>query len=202
MKKSLIAFTVILFLSGCSLRFFTTKPLTGQIPSTDKTVLEGTKLSAASRASTDGTYPVYQRLYDTTWYQTEKEIDDGKLEVETEFVFFDKDSSVFEIEVENGRVERPDADDYAVIRPVKEIKHISDNRKDPDDMNAWVVSKSDGEGELEYEAYWLYTDHILYITEGETPPVAEQLMTLVMDHLYEGKDTERFLLSTTPAPQP
>lgn len=196
MKKSLIAFTVILFLSGCSLRFFTTKPLTGQIPSTDKTVLEGTKLSAASRASTDGTYPVYQRLYDTTWYQTEKEIDDGKLEVETEFVFFDKDSSVFEIEVENGRVERPDKDDYAVLIPVKELTYESENRPDGTDMNAWIVSKSDGEGELEYEAYWLYTDHILYITEGDTAAEAEALMISVMNSLREGDDTERFLLST------
>lgn len=196
MKKSLIVVTVILFLSGCSLRYFATKPLTGQIPSIDKTVLEGTKLSAASRAATDETYPVYQRLYDTTWYRTDKEFDNGRLDVETEFVFFNQDSSVFEIEVENGRVERPEKDDYAVLTPVKELTYVSENRPDGTDMNAWIISKLDGEGEREYEAYWLYTDHILYITEGDTAAEAEFLMKVVMDSLREGDDTERFLLST------
>ena len=148
----------------------------------------------------DGTYAVWQRLYDTTWYQTEKEIDDGRLDVETEFVFFNADSSVFEVEVENGRAERPDRDDYAVLTPVKAITYTSENRPDGNDQNAWIVSKLDGEGEREFEAYWLYKEDILYITEGDSAQEAEQMMTFVMDDLFEGDDTERYLLSVSPAP--
>lgn len=203
MKRPMIAATALLLFAGCTQNFYSDKPITGQIPSIDKTKLEGTKPAADSRsADASKTYPVYERLYDTTWYQTEKEIDDGKLEIETEFVFFNQDSSVFEVEVENGRAERPDKDDYAALTPVKELTHTSANRTDGTDMNAWIVKKLDGEGELEYEAYWLYTDHILYITEGDTEAQAEQLMIKVMDSLREGDDTERYLLSTTPAPTP
>ena len=150
-------------------------------------------------AADDGTFAVWQRLYDTTWYQTEKEFDDGRLEVETEFVFFNSDSSVFEVEVENGRAERPDRDDYAVLTPIKAITYTSDNRTDGNDQNAWIVSKLDGEGEREYEAYWLYKEDILYITEGDHESEVEEQMKRVMDNLREGDDTERYLLSTKEA---
>ena len=204
MKKTMIAATALLLFAGCTQNFYADKPITGQIPSIDKTKLEGTRPAANSRSTsevTEKTYPVYQRLYDTTWYQTEKETDDGKLEIETEFVFFNQNSSVFEVEVENGRAERPDKDDYADLTPVKELTYTSENRPDGTDMNAWIVKKLDGEGELEYEAYWLYTDHILYITEGDTEAQAERLMIAVMNSLREGNDTERYLLSTAPAPK-
>lgn len=204
MKKTMIAATALLLFAGCTQNFYADKPITGQIPSIDKTKLEGTRPATNSRSTsevTEKTYPVYQRLYDTTWYQTEKETDDGKLEIETEFVFFNQNSSVFEVEVENGRAERPDKDDYADLTPVKELTYTSENRPDGTDMNAWIVKKLDGEGELEYEAYWLYTDHILYITEGDTEAQAERLMIAVMNSLREGNDTERYLLSTAPAPK-
>ena len=200
--KRLLTFALTgALLTGCLYNYGSDKPLTGQIPSTDKFKLEGTKISSrAMKPADDGTYAVWQRLYDTTWYQTEKEFDDGRLEVETEFVFFNADSSVFEVEVENGRAERPDRDDYAVLTPVKEITYTSENRPDGNDQNAWIVSKLDGEGELEFEAYWLYKEDILYITEGDSVQEAEQMMTFVMDYLFEGDDTERYLLSVSPAP--
>ena len=130
---------------------------------------------------------------------TEKEFDDGRLDVETEFVFFNSDSSVFEVEVENGRAERPDRDDYAVLTPIKAITYTSDNRTDGNDQNAWIVSKLDGEGEREYEAYWLYKEDILYITEGDHESEVEEQMKRVMDNLREGDDTERYLLSVKEA---
>ena len=203
MKKLLTFALTGALLTGCLYDYNSNKPLTGQIPSTDKTKLEGTKLSSSSRkmepAADDGTFAVWQRLYDTTWYQTEKEFDDGRLEVETEFVFFNSDSSVFEVEVENGRAERPDRDDYAVLTPIKAITYTSDNRTDGNDQNAWIVSKLDGEGEREYEAYWLYKEDILYITEGDHESEVEEQMKRVMDNLREGDDTERYLLSTKEA---
>ena len=201
MKKLLTFALTGALLTGCLYDYNSNKPLTGQIPSTDKEKLEGTKLSSRKMepAADDGTYAVWQRLYDTTWYQTEKEFDDGRLDVETEFVFFNSDSSVFEVEVENGRAERPDRDDYAVLKPIRAITHTSDNRTDGNDQNAWIVSKLDGEGDLEYEAYWLYKEDILYITEGDHESEVEEQMKRVMDNLREGNDTERYLLSTKEA---
>lgn len=201
MKKLLTFALTGALLTGCLYDYNSNKPLTGQIPSTDKTKLEGTKLSSRKMepAADDGTYAVWQRLYDTTWYQTEKEFDDGRLDVETEFVFFNSDSSVFEVEVENGRAERPDRDDYAVLTPIRAITHTSANRTDGNDQNAWIVSKLDGEGEREYEAYWLYKEDILYITEGDHESEVEEQMKRVMDNLREGDDTERYLLSTKEA---
>lgn len=200
MKKLLTFALTGALLTGCLYDYNSNKPLTGQIPSTDKTKLEGTKLSSRKmEPAADGTFAVWQRLYDTTWYQTEKEFDDGRLEVETEFVFFNSDSSVFEVEVENGRAERPDRDDYAVLTPIKAITYTSDNRTDGNDQNAWIVSKLDGEGEREYEAYWLYKEDILYITEGDHESEVEEQMKRVMDNLREGDDTERYLLSVKEA---
>ena len=201
MKKLLTFALTGALLTGCLYDYNSNKPLTGQIPSIDKEKLEGTKLSSRKMepAADDGTYAVWQRLYDTTWYQTEKEFDDGRLDVETEFVFFNSDSSVFEVEVENGRAERPDRDDYAVLKPIRAITHTSDNRTDGNDQNAWIVSKLDGEGDLEYEAYWLYKEDILYITEGDHESEVEEQMKRVMDNLREGNDTERYLLSTKEA---
>lgn len=200
MKKLLTFALTGVLLTGCLYDYNSNKPLTGQIPSTDKTKLEGTKLSSRKmEPAADGTYAVWQRLYDTTWYQTEKEIDDGRLDVETEFVFFNSDSSVFEVEVENGRAERPDRDDYAVLTPIRAITHTSPNRADGNDQNAWIVSKLDGEGEREYEAYWLYKEDILYITEGDHESEVEEQMKRVMDNLREGDDTERYLLSVKEA---
>ena len=201
MKKLLTFALTGALLTGCLYDYNSNKPLTGQIPSIDKEKLEGTKLSSRKMepAADDGTYAVWQRLYDTTWYQTEKEFDDGRLDVETEFVFFNSDSSVFEVEVENGRAERPDRDDYAVLTPIKAITYTSDNRTDGNDQNAWIVSKLDGEGDLEYEAYWLYKEDILYITEGDHESEVEEQMKRVMDNLRDGDDTERYLLSTKEA---
>lgn len=201
MKKLLTFALTGALLTGCLYDYNSNKPLTKQIPSIDKEKLEGTKLSSRKMepAADDGTYAVWQRLYDTTWYQTEKEFDDGRLEVETEFVFFNSDSSVFEVEVENGRAERPDRDDYAVLTPIRAITYTSDNRTDGNDQNAWIVSKLDGEGEREYEAYWLYKEDILYITEGDHESEVEDQMKRVMDNLREGDDTERYLLSTKEA---
>lgn len=201
MKKLLTFALTGALLTGCLYDYNSNKPLTGQIPSIDKEKLEGTKLSSRKMepAADDGTYAVWQRLYDTTWYQTEKEFDDGRLDVETEFVFFNSDSSVFEVEVENGHAERPDRDDYAVLTPIKAITYTSDNRTDGNDQNAWIVSKLDGEGDLEYEAYWLYKEDILYITEGDHESEVEEQMKRVMDNLRDGDDTERYLLSTKEA---
>lgn len=202
MKKLFLLMSTVLIM-GCAFNYMTKKPITGQIPSTDKMKLEGSKVSKVAReVATDEkkTYPVYQRLYDTVWFQTEEDEDDGEIEIETEFVFFNDDALCFEVEVENGKAEYPDEDDYTELKPVKEITHTSSNRTDGNDMNAWVMSKKsifeDDEDDLEYEAYWLYKDDILYITEEDSAEKAEEEMIKIMNNLSEGDEDEKFLLST------
>ena len=75
--KRLLTFALTgALLTGCLYNYGSDKPLTGQIPSTDKFKLEGTKISSrAMKPADDGTFAVWQRLYDTTWYQTEKEFE-------------------------------------------------------------------------------------------------------------------------------
>ena len=44
-----------------------------------------------------------ERLYSTTWYRSEKEYDDGRLEeIEEEFLYFDENSRMCKWEYENG----------------------------------------------------------------------------------------------------
>lgn len=85
------------------------KMVTKNIPSEDFKIKKGRPLQSTKTISTDtriGNFNLIERLYDTVWYQTEKDYDDGKLEVETEFVIFDNKSWVVEREMENGRMEK------------------------------------------------------------------------------------------------
>ena len=61
------------------------KMLTENIPSDDKNVREGSALDstkAVTRAEAEdpADFNLIERLYDTVWFQTEEEFDDGKLE--------------------------------------------------------------------------------------------------------------------------
>lgn len=196
MKKLMsLALLVALVFGGCTVDFRKNKPITGQIPSTDKLVLNGTKVSRAA-GNEKKEWNVIDRLYDTIWFQTEQEYDDGQIETETEFVFFNPNSSVFELEVENGRAELPEADDYADLELVSVIDYTSELRPDGTDMNAWIVRKTErgNEREVEYEAYWLYSENVLYITEGDSEASVREKMIRIMDSLENGHD-EKFLLS-------
>ena len=175
------------------------KMLTKNIPSEDKTVKEGRALDSKSLVTrATGDFNLIERLYDTVWFQTEEEFDDGKLETETEFVIFDDKSYIVEREMENGKMEKVEADDFAKLTFIKDV--LIDGETSPK-RNAVIAkneSTDDGELEMEYEGYWLVDAHNLYIVEGDTQAQAERLLKLVIAKpgAAEFLDTEKYLLST------
>ena len=205
MKKILL---ILLFsVTACSTnKDLVGKMLTENIPSQDKAIKEGTPLNSTrtvTRAA--GDFNLIERLYDTVWFQTEKELDDGVVEVETEFVIFDDKSWIVEREMENGRMERVEADDFAKLTwitdiPTKEEEEAIDGKTVS--RNAAIArneSIDDGELEMEYEGYWLKDNHNLYIVEGNSEAEAERLLKLVIANptAAEYLDTEKYTLSTT-----
>lgn len=63
-------------------------------------------------------YSVLTRLYSTVWFQTEEEQDNGKVETESTFLYFNKDSKVEERELETGE---PDESEYSTVEIVEGI---------------------------------------------------------------------------------
>lgn len=168
------------------------KILTGNIPSTDKQVLTGRSLSArsaskaASRATTE--YGLIERLYDTVWYQTEEEFDDGRLEVETELVAFNANSWVVEREIENGIMERVERDDYKQLTFVEGLNA---------DSNSVIVSAREADGDIEYEGYWLEDEYNLYIVEADSQDrVRTRLEAIRNSPATANRKAEKYLLST------
>ena len=180
------------------------KMVTKNIPSEDFKIKKGRPLQSTKTISTDtriGNFNLIERLYDTVWYQTEKDYDDGKLEVETEFVIFDNKSWVVEREMENGRMEKVDSDDYARLVWLTDVA-LSGETVDPvskqtASRNAAIV-KNWSRDEVEYEGYWLKDELNLYIVEADTPNEAKAALALIIanPNLSEFLDTEKYLLST------
>ncbi|WP_234944327.1 hypothetical protein [Brachyspira intermedia] len=131
MKKIILIISILSVLAvACNSKQAPTvgdKPLTTNVPSDDKTVKEGTPLaswngnsqsitvnaSVAGNNAGDNTaaaqeFDLLQRLYSTTWYQSEEESDDGRLETEETFVFFNENSEMIEREYENGIIDGRD----------------------------------------------------------------------------------------------
>ena len=175
------------------------KMLTENIPSDDKTVKEGRALDSKSLVTrATGDFNLIERLYDTVWFQTEEEFDDGKLETETEFVIFDDKSYIVEREMENGKMEKVEADDFAKLTFIKDV--LIDGETPPK-RNAVIAkneSTDDGELEMEFEGYWLKDEYNLYIVEADDAVEAERLLKLVIASptAAEYTDTEKYLLST------
>ena len=119
-------------------------------------------------------YNALDRLYDTVWFQTEQDEDDGVVEVETEFLFFKQFGDgvkIEEREMENGFMEEPDSDDeYETLTDI-------DDTIDTTDLNAFVALNTKYENgvadEAEYEGYWLKDAKTLYVIDGDN----EQLVT-------------------------
>ena len=178
--------------------------VTKNIPSEDFKIKKGRPLQSTKTISTDtriGNFNLIERLYDTVWYQTEKDYDDGKLEVETEFVIFDNKSWVVEREMENGRMEKVDSDDYARLVWLTDVA-LSGETVDPvskqtASRNAAIV-KNWSRDEVEYEGYWLKDEFNLYIVEADTQNEAKAALALIIanPNLSDFLDTEKYLLST------
>lgn len=182
--------------------------VTKNIPSINKSVKDGTantqnsvSLSVSAQANAQaagdvtliedknpatGTYSVLERLYSTTWYQSENDYDDGKLETEETFIFFDPSSKMVQREYENGVLDG--RDEYSTLDWVADITlTVGDFAplQGEQSRNACIVKNkemNDNDRDTEYEAYFLYDENTLYIVDGDTEAeVSIELQELIKD---------------------
>ncbi len=213
MKKNiLIGLSTIVLIISCnnsSSEPTVNKPLTTNVPSADKTKKEGTPLSefntaggtiegraVAQQQTGNKTYPLNERLYSSTWYQSEEDYDDGVLETEEVFVFFDQDSKKSKREYENGRL---DETDYANLQHIENIS-TGDNTGN-NDQNAVIVKvKEQGDDDYEYEGYYMTDDRkTLYIVEEDSQSSAKSKLTELINDVKGGRANnhkdKKYLLS-------
>lgn len=109
-------------------------------------------------------YSVLTRLYSTVWFQTEEEQDDGKVETESIFLYFNEDSKVEERELETGE---PDESEYSTVEIVEGIELVTSQNNDANrDRNACVVKNTEiGDNDSEYQLYYLKDKNTLYVIE-------------------------------------
>ena len=213
------------------------KPVTANIPSTDKTVLEGrapgtsaVSVSARSAVSarsvapaplaagelggeidvTPGSeYNLLERLYSTTWYRSEKEYDDGRLEeIEEEFLYFDENSRMCKREYENGR---PDDTEYAKLTCLESFRTKASESND--NANACIVlNKEMGDDDRDFEGYYLPDENTLYVIDGDDVNIMHKLAELISrvegvegkddykGYDHDNDDIDRYILSTVSEP--
>ena len=209
------------------------KPVTANIPSTDKTVLEGrapgtsavsvsarSAVSARSSAPAAGTpealgtkieikegeYTLLERLYSTTWYRSEKEYDDGRLEeIEEEFLYFDENSRMCKREYENGR---PDDTEYAKLTCLESFR--TNEREDNKNAKACIVLNEEmGDDDRDFEGYYLPDEDILYVIDGDDGDIKHKLAELISrvegkddfkGYDHDNDDIDRYILSTVSEP--
>lgn len=180
--------------------------VTKNIPSINKSVKDGTpntqssvSLSVSAQATAQaygdvtlvedknpatGTYSVLERLYSTTWYQSESDYDDGKLETEETFIFFDPSSKMVQREYENGVLDG--RDEYSALEWITDITLTLGDfapLQGEQSRNACIVKNkemNDNDRDTEYEAYFLYNENTLYIVDGDTEAeVSRELQQLI-----------------------
>lgn len=117
-----------------------------------------------SKAENERVYSVLTRLYSTVWFQTEEEQDNGKVETESTFLYFNEDSKVEERELETGE---PDESEYSTVEIVEGIELVTSQNNDADrDRNACVVKNTEiGDNDSEYQLYYLKDENTLYVIE-------------------------------------
>lgn len=189
------------------------KPLTTIVPSDDKTVKTGTLLSQwngssqslainasasvnnAAAETTATEYNLLERLYSTTWYQSEEDMDDGRLETEEEFVFFNEKSEMVKREYENGIVDG--RDDYATLEWLEDI--TIPNAQANKDKNACIVKNTEFgkyETDMEYEGYYLVDRDTLYIVDGDTQDEVKRKLDDIISGNTQRYTEDKFVLST------
>ena len=217
MKKIILILTILASIAAVSCNSKQSpmdKPLTTNVPSDDKTVKEGTLLSewdgnagtalainasvSANAVSTQAAanaqeYTLLERLYSTVWYQSESDYDDGRLETEEEFVFFNENSEMVKREYENGRIDG--RDDYSQLQWVADITlKVQDAKKS---RNACIVKNIEKDGfgyDMEYEGYYLVDRNTLYIVDGDTEDIVRRKLENAINGRIDPED--KFVLST------
>lgn len=221
MKKIILVLTILASIAAvsCNSKQAPTigdKPLTSNVPSDDKTVKTGTPLSQwndsdanksitvnASVAANNNTgntqtpkeYNLLERLYSTTWYQSESDYDDGRLETEEEFVFFNENSYMVKREYDNGRIDG--RDEYSKLDVVAEITIAGVNEKI--NRNACIVQNTeigDPDLEKEYEGYYLVDRDTLYIVDGDTEDIVRRKLNDIISGNTQRYIEDKFVLST------
>lgn len=161
---------------------------------TDPTLVENT-------TQENGTFTLLERLYSTTWYQSEKDEDDGKIETNETFIFFNENSEVVEREYENGVLDG--RDEYSTLEWVADIVVSSGTiaqLSDEKSRNACIVknTEKDDERDTDYEAYYLADKDTLYIVDGKTKEdVSTKLKQLIKNIAKNPKGTndDKYVLS-------
>ena len=210
MKKIIFILSILSILSiACNSNSAPTigdKPLTSNVPSDDKTKKEGTPLSQwndsdanisinLAKASTLNTteYTLLDRLYSTVWYQSESDYDDGRLETEEEFIFFNSASEICKREYENGRIDG--RDEYSTLRYINDVNipNAQANR----DRNACIVQNIEKyDNDADYEGYYLVDRNTLYIVDGDRKEEVEnKLNDIIKGNTYRYLE-DKFVLST------
>ena len=107
-------------------------------------------------------YSVLTRLYSTVWFQTEEEYDNGRVETESTFLYFDGDSEIEERELETGE---PDESEYSTVEIVDGIELVTSQNNDANrDRNACVVKNTErDDNDSEYQLYYLKDENTLYV---------------------------------------
>lgn len=144
------------------------------------------ELKETTDTGTGTTYSVLERLYSTTWYQSEEDYDDGKLETNETFIFFNENSEVVEREYENGVLDG--RDEYSALTWIADIvvQNGSIAQLSGDySRNACIVQNkemNDNDRDTEFEAYYLADEDTLYIVDGDTrDKVSRELQQLIKD---------------------
>lgn len=116
-----------------------------------------------NKAENERVYSVLTRLYSTVWFQTEEEQDDGRVETETTFLFFNENSEIEERELETGE---PDESDYSKLDIVDIDLITSQDNDESRNKNACVVKNTEIVGnDKEFELYYLKDKNTLYVIE-------------------------------------
>lgn len=117
-----------------------------------------------SKSESEKAYSVLTRLYSTVWFQTEEEQDNGRVETESTFLYFNEDSKVEERELETGE---PDESEYSIVEIVEGIELVTSQNNDANrDRNACVVKNMEiGDNDSEYQLYYLKDENTLYVIE-------------------------------------
>ena len=183
MKKFLLIISIISVAAiSCADKSSTSgKPVSTIAPSANSTVEEGTPIAqwdgknnisaslsgavaAQAGETTAPTYSLLDRLYTTTWYQSEDDYDDGVVENETTFIFFDNDSKIREVEYENGIQDDPA--EYSAVSDSQAIATTAMAGVENSTWNAMVVKTQElGERDREWELLYLKERDVLYVIE-------------------------------------
>ncbi|MEI0611657.1 hypothetical protein [Brachyspira pilosicoli] len=183
MKKFLLILSIISVAAiSCADKSATEgKPVSSIAPSANSTVKEGTPIAqwdgknnisaslsgavAAQPANeVSPTYSLLDRLYTTTWYQSEDDYDDGVVETETTFLFFDVNSKIREVEYENGIQDDPD--EYSAVSDKEPVPTAQMANVENSDWNAMVVKTQElGERDTDWSLLYLKERDILYVVE-------------------------------------